>query len=184
MILNGRLYYPQVLIISGAGRHVGKTTLACRIIDILSQTLDVIAFKISPHFHQVSFNQPVYEVKKRFAIYEELSTIPLKDSSKMKNAGASRVFYIQATRENMGIAFLKSMETIDATCPVICESGGLVKYIKPGLSIYLKKAGLDQGDFTIDPETKVVTNDGRLFRNIVSGISYKSGIWDLNNINT
>ena len=183
MTLNGRLYYPQVLIISGSGKHVGKTTLACTIINKLSLNNNVVALKISSHFHPVNYDQPVYELKDQFSIYEERSSIPAEDSSKMKKAGASKVYYIQSTRDNIEKAFLKSMEYIKPHWPVVCESLGLLDFVRPGLSIIVKKADKYQVKSTIDPESIELINDGDFFENFISKISYNSGQWRLNQFN-
>ena len=48
----------NILTISGTGKNVGKTSLACRIIHRLSATHKLTAVKISPHFHWIE-NGPV-----------------------------------------------------------------------------------------------------------------------------
>ena len=123
--------YPNILLIAGTGRNVGKTLLACEIIEHLSKTAMPIGVKISHHFHPVEKGQKVIANTQDYLIIEE-SIITNKDSSRMKQAGANKVFYIQAMQENLMDAFdIISVEI--ANKPVICESGGLHSYIKPGL---------------------------------------------------
>ncbi len=45
---------PNILLIAGTGRNVGKTLLACEIIQQLSKTMAVTAIKTSSHEHPLS----------------------------------------------------------------------------------------------------------------------------------
>ena len=45
------MHLANLLIISGSGKNVGKTLLACQIIKHFSRNSTVIGLKISPHFH-------------------------------------------------------------------------------------------------------------------------------------
>ena len=96
--------YPNILLIAGTGRNVGKTLLACEIIEHLSKTAILIGVKISHHFHPVEEGQKVIANTQDYLIIEE-SFITNKDSSRMKQAGADKVFYIQARQENLMDAF-------------------------------------------------------------------------------
>ena len=126
----------NLLLIAGTGRNVGKTILACEIIHILSKTTKVIGVKISHHFHSVEEGQKVIANTQDYLIIEE-SLITSKDSSRMKQAGANKVFYIQARQENLLKAFNIVSDEIDNSL-VICESGGLHRYIKPGVFLLVK----------------------------------------------
>ncbi len=50
----------------------------------------------------------------------------------MKQAGAKKVFYIQANHENLKEAFQTLIDEI-SNGAVVCESGGMHQFIKPGL---------------------------------------------------
>ncbi|WP_423128219.1 hypothetical protein [Gaoshiqia sp. Z1-71] len=128
-------YYPNILLIAGAGRNVGKTMLACEIISHLSMSADVTAIKISSHFHPVEDGQKVIANTKNYHIIEE-NLHTEKDSSRMLRAGAKKAFYIQAKENNLQDAWdILSAEITD--CPVVCESGALHKLIKPGLFFFV-----------------------------------------------
>ena len=48
---NNRISFPNLLLVAGNGRNVGKTWLVCRIIEKISQNQKVTAVKISSHYH-------------------------------------------------------------------------------------------------------------------------------------
>lgn len=122
---------PNILLIAGTGRNVGKTLFACEVIRHLKKTSKVIGIKISHHFHPIEEGQIIIEKNEKFNIIQE-SLLNGKDSSRMKLAGAYKVFYIQSGQEKLLEAFHTiSQELHD--CAIVCESGGLREHIEPGL---------------------------------------------------
>ena len=95
-------YHSNILAISGTGRNVGKTTLTCGIIKKLGLDQKSTAVKISPHFHEVDYDNPISEEYEAYSIYKEDRIDRGKDSSKMLAAGADSVFYIQAKDDHLG----------------------------------------------------------------------------------
>jgi len=126
---------PNLLLISGTGQNSGKTTLACRLIAEFSKQFSVNAIKISPHFHEPPPQLPVIAAHEGFVIYEEIQYDTGKDSSRFLDAGAAKVYFITAQRDQQGKAMETLLEKIPATTPLICEAGGLHHYFKPALHI-------------------------------------------------
>ncbi|HUS86517.1 MAG TPA: hypothetical protein VMW76_04680 [Bacteroidales bacterium] len=122
----------NLLIISGTGRKSGKTTLACRIIEHFRE-VEPVAVKISFHFHEPSPGLVLCEDMHGYRIYRETCREGLKDTSRMLNAGAGEVYYIQADDSNVSEAFLHLLKVLKPGAPLICESPALRKYFKPGL---------------------------------------------------
>ena len=129
-------HYPNLILIAGTGRNVGKTLLACQIISHLAKDYDVIGVKISPHFHTVGQEQRIVKEADGYRVIEEM-LLTNKDSSRMKQAGASKVFYIQSKNEHLLDAFNAINDEIDRKM-VVCESGGLHNYIQPAKFILVK----------------------------------------------
>jgi len=50
---------PNILLITGNGKNVGKTTLSCRIIENQNNEYDFIAVKISTHFHEYYYDDKI-----------------------------------------------------------------------------------------------------------------------------
>jgi len=172
--------HSNILTISGTGRNVGKTSLACRIIHKLARTQKLTAVKISPHFHKVDYPDTLFEQPGAYSLYRENKKDRDKDSSKMLAAGADPVYYVQTNDIHLGDAWKKLSELIGDDEPVVIESGGLKELLDPGLSIIIT-----------DPESKdgknrkrsgheqVQTGSGK-FDLLINNISYSQGRWQLN----
>ncbi len=142
---------PKLLLIAGTGRNVGKTSFVCRIIGQTAKSHEVVAVKVSPHLHQQDPGQKVLFSNSTFQIIEEGNPTTSKDSSRMLRAGASRVFYLQTIDKHIREPFEKLLSLIPENEPVICESGALLDYARPGLFVIVKhqgqtahKKGIDQ----------------------------------------
>ena len=147
---------PNMLIIAGEGRNVGKTWLACRIIRQLSATEKVTAVKISSHFHGTDPRDILFEKKGRYIIHEE-KNISGKDSSLMLQAGAARSFFIMAPGEYLREAFLRLRPFLEKG-PVVCESGGLAEIVRPGIFLFVKRTGTPLAGMRPPPAGAVIVN--------------------------
>jgi len=125
---------PNLLLIAGAGRNVGKTLFACRIIKQLSEKMRVTAVKISPHFHESAQEQKIISEGEGFRITEE-TLINNKDSSRMKQAGAETVYFVESAKESIYEAF-SNLKRILPSGPVVCEAGGVHEIVRPGIFVF------------------------------------------------
>lgn len=147
----------NVLLISGEGRNVGKTTLGCKLIRELSGKGRVTAVKISPHFHKLTDSLDIIQESSSLIITQEKDPQSSKDSSRYLNAGASDVYYIQC-QENAVEMLVKWMQNnLTDEIPVICEAGGLQNYINPGYSIYIKN-GFGENSFSASERVEIRHN--------------------------
>jgi len=121
----------NLLLIAGTGTKSGKTTLACRIIEQLKD-LTITAIKITPHFHETTPGLITIHEEPGYAIYEETSRDPVKDTSRMLEAGASKVYFAKVLDDRLLFVFNKIMDLIPGGTPVICESPALRHYVEPG----------------------------------------------------
>ena len=152
---------PNMLIISGNGRNAGKTTLACKIIQHLSQNNKVTGIKISPHFHTIKKGSAIIKTEK-FLISEEKQTT-LKDSSLLLQAGANKVYYVIAKQENLYEAFTELLKIIPEDF-MVCESGGLREFVEPGIFLFVKRSGdIIVKKHLLNYSPIVVNNDGNNF---------------------
>lgn len=132
-----KIFTPHILLIAGTGQNVGKTTLVCQLIN-KHAPLGIVAIKISPHFHTLSPRDQIIINHPNFTIIQEQHTSSGKDSSRMLLSGAKRVFYVQVKDNYLQEAFYKVSELIPPETPVICESGGLINIVKPGVFIMVR----------------------------------------------
>jgi hypothetical protein len=133
---NKRLNLPNLLLISGNGRNVGKTYLACKIIKALSKSHPVTGVKISSHFHPFNKDNVIVE-SKNFLLLEE-KELNQKDSSLMLQAGAQKVIFVMAEQKNLKEGF-SHLNHLFSDNPIVCESGGLAEFVDPGLFLFVKK---------------------------------------------
>ena len=152
---------PNLLLIAGNDRNVGKTFLSCKIIEHLSQTENVIGVKISPHFHEFN-NDDVLVNNGNFVILNETQN-NTKDSSLMLQAGAKKVFFVMVKQAYLNDAFnyLKNEISDDM---VVCESAGLIEIVEPRHFLFVKQVGEPiVKKQLLQYATIVFNNDGKTF---------------------
>ncbi len=130
-----KIKLPNLILIAGDKRNVGKTFLACKIIQHLSSFSEVIGIKISSHLHPQNETGNTILNTKEIKIVEEKKHTN-KDSSRMLQAGAKRVFFIMAHQENISTAFDYIRKDLTGYA-VVCESGGLIEYVNPALFLFV-----------------------------------------------
>lgn len=132
----GRLSLPRLLLICGSGRNSGKTLIATRIINSRSQRFSVAAIKISMHNHEHHERMKILEKGKGYQIWQD-NGITRKDSGRFLEAGAAISLYTETTDEYLFEAFTRLITHIPEEALIVCESGGLSRFIKPGLMIFV-----------------------------------------------
>lgn len=130
---------PNLLIIAGTGTKSGKTSVACKIIEQF-KNINITAIKISPHFHETTTGLISILEDKGYAIYEETDRSSSKDTSRMLNSGASRVFFAKVWDDQLLDVFNKIIKKVPSGTPVICESPALRNFIEPGVFIIMTSA--------------------------------------------
>ena len=128
---------PNMVLLSGSGRNVGKTTLACNFISLLGEKQKITALKLSPHFHKMNHKQILVHESDDFKIYRETDDTTNKDSSRMLRAGAENVYFIQAADKSIDKAWIELQNYLPAKGLIVCESGSLGQTVKPGIHFLL-----------------------------------------------
>jgi molybdenum cofactor guanylyltransferase len=172
---------PNLMLIAGTGRKVGKTTFACSVISHLAKSQKVTGIKISPHFHQQAEGQKILHQGEAFQIIEETNSGTGKDSARMLRAGASGVYYLQTIDKNIKKPFDLLLSLIPENQPVICESGALLHYAKPGLFVLVRRTGQTAFKAGIDTLTYLpdyrITFDGDNFDPDPGRFVFEGGRW-------
>lgn len=136
------LHLPNLLLIAGTGRNIGKTTLATSVIRRNAGNRAIIGLKVSSiypsesAFHGVK-NAPM---EGNFVITEELDRSGIKDTSKMLLAGAARVFYVRVKDNHLEEAMSAFFQLVDSDSVIVCESGSLRSEVNPGLFVMIRQA--------------------------------------------
>ena len=126
----------HLILISGAGRNVGKTTLGCAIIESLYSKEEVTAVKISKHLHPLTEKQKVIIQKPGLVITEELDRESSKDSSRFLRSGATHSFFVMTDDDHFPELAVWIKQNL--TGSVICETGYLGNYIIPDIAFYIE----------------------------------------------
>ncbi len=181
--------YPNILLVGAAGRNAGKTTLICSIIRNTSRHNKVIGVKVTavdegraacPHGKGCG---ACGTLESDFSIIEELARDSDKDTARMLEAGASRVFWLRARRYCMreGIAALMSCVEDDAA--VVCESTSARACVEPGLFFIAKRSDSDDRKKSAaaawELADRIVPFDGSCFDLDPCDISVSHGRWAL-----
>ncbi|OIO99310.1 MAG: hypothetical protein AUJ98_11520 [Bacteroidetes bacterium CG2_30_33_31] len=131
-------YYPNMFIVAGSGRNVGKTTFCSKIIQRFSMENRIIALKISNHFHELGDDVRIIFQSESYTIAEEISGISEKDSALFLKAGASSSFFIMAQNGSLTIAIEKLNMLVDLSADlIVAESASLLEDFKPGIAAYI-----------------------------------------------
>lgn len=131
---------PNLIIIGGSSRNVGKTTLVLRLIQKYAKTAAITGLKVtSMRPGEEKFHGSHYNLKpEEFTIVEETNIYSNKDTSRMLEAGAKKVYYIETPDSLIKEAMESFMLMHPDGNPIVCESRSLRSAIVPGLFILLK----------------------------------------------
>lgn len=169
---------PNLIIIGGSSRNVGKTTLTVKLIEKYAGSASITGLKVTSirkgeESHHGSHADPDVQ---NFRITEETTDKSSKDTARMLNAGAEKVFYIETPDHQINEAVGMFMANHNTGGPIVCESRNLRTAVIPGLFVLLKhydasriKPGFDYYEkladfiFTIGPDCR---NSGGLAEKI------------------
>ena len=151
----------HLLIVGGTGRNVGKTEFVCRLISRIAVDHRIYALKVSAIFP----DEEIYHGSHSTAdpvqfLFEETRRETHKDTSRMLQAGADRVFYLRSDDSGIETGFHLFRRRITSPAAVICESNSLGACVRPGLRVMIKTSTgiikpratirLQQADLVVD----------------------------------
>ncbi len=139
-----------MLMIGSAGRDVGKTEFACNLVRRLAAESPVVAAKVTT-VHDNHGRCPrggegcgvCTSLTAPFEIVEERGGAPGKDTVRLLEAGARKVYWLRTRFEHLDAAAAHLLETIGPGRVCVCESNSLSRAVAPGLFVMLQKAGSD-----------------------------------------
>ena len=126
----------NILLLAGTGTKSGKTSMACKLIGNFPE-LKITAIKITPHFHETTAGLFRIKEGEGYSIYEETDRGSYKDTSRMLNAGAQKVYFAKVWDDHLSEVFHEIMKSIPAGTPVICESPAMRNFVEPGVFIIM-----------------------------------------------
>lgn len=175
--VDNKIALPNLLLIAGNGRNVGKTFLACKIIKQLSLKIPVCGLKITPHFHTFNKEDVIFQ-NEDIVILEEKQHSQ-KDSSLMLQAGAEHVLFVM-TKKNTLEESMKTLLRFFPNSAIVCESGGLHEYVNPGLFLFVNLKDREiQKKHWLKYQPVYILNDGRNFDLDINRIEFSDQAFTL-----
>ena len=133
---------PQLILIGGTGRNVGKTQFACDLIKTIVKDYDVFGLKVSSVFPDEKIYHGNHdETLEIQSLFEEKRLHTNKDTSRMLRAGARQVFYLRSDNDHILENYLHFLQLIPEKSIIVCESNSLGYHVNPIKHIIITKRG-------------------------------------------
>ena len=141
-----RLQAPNFLIIGAAGRNVGKTEFACRLIERYAPQQTVCAVKVTT-VRDRNGQCPrgakgcgvCGSLQEPFCITDESGASPAKDTGRMARAGAPRVLWLRVHADHLAAGMRALLDQIPPSAAVVCESNSAREVLDPGLFLVVRE---------------------------------------------
>ncbi|MBW8001244.1 MAG: NTP transferase domain-containing protein [Planctomycetes bacterium] len=162
-----------MLMVGAFGRDVGKTRLACALIDKFCSRGNVVGIKVTAIDH-VRDSCPrggdgcgvCSALQGPFQITEEIDRKSGKDTCKMLAAGAKKVYWLRVLKSHLDEGVEALMEVVGEGSVFVCESNSLRLAVEPDVFILVKAAKSEDRKPSIEEvigyADRVVTFDGEI----------------------
>lgn len=141
------LRFDSMLMIGSSGSNVGKTELACRLLQRFSRTREIIGVKVTTI---ASMDQPCPRggqgcgvcsaMEGEYRITEETDCDSGKDTGRLLAAGATKVYWLRVMRRHVHQGWAALAEIVGHDAVVICESNSLRQVVQPGLFLIVESS--------------------------------------------
>lgn len=139
-----------MLMIGSAGSNVGKTELACALLNKFSKNHDIVGIKVTT-IKDKDGQCPrggegcgvCSSLEGNFCITEETNKTSGKDTARLLAAGADRVFWIRVPKEHLVESITALLDVIGPEAVSICESNSLRQVVEPGLFLMARNNDSD-----------------------------------------
>lgn len=134
----------NLILIGGAGRNVGKTLFACRLIERRAPDPAVTGIKITvmeppDPGHRDRGEEGTYRAfDGPFQILEEAAPSDATDTGRMLKAGARRVFWLKVRRDRLQEGLEALMKLVPDDACLVAEGTSARTVIEPGLFIVIR----------------------------------------------
>ena len=139
------IYRPDFIIIGSTGRNTGKTEFASRLIARYSKERTVYGVKVVT-IDPDQGNCPrggkgcgvCTSLEGDYEITQETEQIPGKDTTRMLQAGAQRVFFLKVSIHSLDRGLKALLDVVPENVLTVCESNSIRKVMVPGLFLVIK----------------------------------------------
>jgi len=134
-----------MLMIGSAASNIGKTELACTLLRKFVKNHDITGIKVTTIKGKESQCPRGGEgcgvcasLEGVYCITEEFDGSTQKDTARLLNAGANRVFWLRVLQEHLLNGIKALVDLIGSDTISICESNSLREVVKPGLFLMVE----------------------------------------------
>lgn len=129
-----------LLLVGGAKRNVGKTTLVCKIINHFSKVENIVGLKLKTIYDGDTYfhGKDIKSFFSKYQLIEELELESIEDTGKMLRSGAKRAFLLRSKSDCLLEAFSFFLSKLNEKDLIICESNSLRKFVEPDLYLFIK----------------------------------------------
>jgi molybdopterin-guanine dinucleotide biosynthesis protein A len=139
-----------MLMVGSAGANVGKTELACALLNKFGKNHNIVGIKVTA-INDKDGQCPrggegcgvCSSLEGNFCITEETDRSSGKDTARLLAAGASRVFWIRVLKDHLVEGINAMLDIIGPEVVSICESNSLRQEVEPGLFLMARNNDSD-----------------------------------------
>ena len=181
------------ITIGAAGRNVGKTEFACKLIERYAKIENVIGVKITT-IKEKNGKCPrgvdgcgiCSSLKGNYCITEEISGLKGKDTVRMLNAGSGKVYWLRVLKEHLKEGIENLLKLIPDNACVVCESNSSREILEPGIFIVIKDINIDNikssCNNVIHYADKIINFDDNDWDFQPKNVSFENKTWSFKNV--
>jgi molybdopterin-guanine dinucleotide biosynthesis protein A len=179
-----------MLMVGSAGANVGKTELACALLNKFSKNHNIVGIKVTAVKDKDGQCPRGGEgcgvcssLEGSFCITEETNRSSGKDTARLLAAGADRVFWMRVLKQHLVEGTTALLDVIGSEAISICESNSLRQAVEPGLFLMVGNKDSAAWKKTAQQVRKyadsIVVSDGSGFDPALDRIKLADGKWTL-----
>lgn len=177
-------YLPNLLLVGGTGRNIGKTTFVERLVGMFNSELSLITLKTSMLLPGEEYLHGKHRLVKpdEFFLVEEKTDEGNKDSNRYLKAGASQSWFLSVGENALPQAMAYFLDIVKEPGLIIAESNVIREIVVSGVFIMIK------GDGEVKPQsvhqlemadTIIAANNPKAFDETIARIEVTAAGWHL-----
>jgi molybdopterin-guanine dinucleotide biosynthesis protein A len=179
-----------MLLIGSAGANVGKTQLACALINKFGKDQDIVGIKVTTitakdaQCPRGGWGCGVCSsLEGDFCIMEETGSSSGKDTARLLAAGASRVFWLRVMETHLKEGTVALFDIIGPDAISVCESNSLRQVIEPALFLMVEGRHLKEWKSSAwnvkEYADRIVTSNSDGFDFDIDRVKLTNGKWTM-----